>query len=67
MSQDAPDRKLKRLSAMCPPELHAAFMGIAERSGESAGVILRGLAAEAVERAKRGEAITLRLQPEVPR
>ncbi len=67
MSQDAPDRKLKRLSAMCPPDLHEAFLCLADRSGESAGMILRRLVAEAVERAKRGEPITLQLQPEAPR
>lgn len=67
MSQAAPERKLKRLSALCPPDLHAAFMGMAERSGESAGVLLRSLAAEAVERARRGEPLTLQIQPEAHR
>lgn len=66
MSQDAPERKLKRLSAMCPPDLHAAFMGMAERSGESAGMILRGLVSEALDRGRRGEPIVRGLLASAP-
>ncbi len=67
MLQPSPVLKSKRLVALCPPDLHEAFLCLADRTGESAGVILRSLVAEAVERAKRGEPLMLKLQPEATR
>ena len=57
MSQMAPARKTRRLVALCPDDMHEAFFAVVDRSGESAGVILRGLVSEAIERARRGEPI----------
>ncbi len=57
-------RKSKPLTVLCPPELHAAFMDVAMRSGESAGVLLRRLVADTVERARKGETAALRIAPE---
>ena len=61
MLQVAPERKSKRLVALCPPDLHGAFMDIALRSGESAGVLLRRLVSEAVDQARKGQPIGRRL------
>ena len=59
-----PPRKSKPLTVLCPPDLHAAFMDVAMRSGESAGVILRRFVSDTVERARKGERVTLRIAPE---
>ncbi len=66
MLQIASARKSRRLVALCPPELHEAFLCLADRTGESAGVILRGLVSEAIERARRGEPIVRGLTASAP-
>ena len=55
--QTEPARKSRRLVALCPDAMHDEFFAVVDRSGESAGVILRGLVSEAIERARRGEPI----------
>ena len=46
--------------------MHAAFFAVVDRTGESAGVILRGLVNEAIERAHRGEPIVRGLTAGAP-
>ncbi len=66
MLQIAPARKSRRLVAVCPDDMHAAFFDVVDRTGESAGVILRGLVNEAIERARRGEPIVRGLTAGAP-
>ena len=66
MLQTASARKPKRLVAVCPDELHSAFFAIVDRTGESAGVILRRLVHEAVERAQRGEPVVAGITASAP-
>ena len=51
MSRNAPEPKLMRISALCPAEMHREFMSLVDRMGESAGMILRALIHEAIDRA----------------
>ena len=66
MLQILPARKSKRLVALCPDDMHEAFLSLADRTGESAGVILRGLVSEALELARRGEPIVRGLTAGAP-
>ncbi len=55
--QSAPARKIYRLVAHCPEAVHAEFLNLADRTGESGSAILRQLVGEAIERGRRGEPI----------
>lgn len=66
MLQAAPARKIRRLVALCPDEMHEAFLRLADRTGESGGLILRQLVNEAIERAARGEPIVRGLTAGAP-
>ena len=66
MLQMQPSRKSRRLVALCPPEQHEAFLRLADSTGESAGMILRGLITEALDRARRGEPIVRGLMADAP-
>ena len=67
MPQASPARKTCRLVALCPDDMHREFMGLVDRSGESAALILRGLVQEAIDRARRGEPVVRGLRAGAPR